>query len=266
MPEKQPASNDINPLAKFFWSRFFLYFSGICIGFGISRASEKGYALFLFIYSIIIMTVFCFTLLDHFRTCKSSLALREKTQADSAPAGGTKLVKVMFDSGDGKGPHETPMTGAEIDTLTALVNRGPLGDGDVPSKAGRDSLVKRGFADRTIIDGVSLTYATHKGHVLAAARNKRPDKSQTPFYQDLMACVGELESAGHRLALELECLLMDTKDMPTVSKWWEPAMSALEVWRDLHQGCGACGDGCKDRGACRVDDENPVHVENNFDN
>lgn len=40
-------------------------------------------------------------------------------------------------------------------------------------------------------------------------------------------------AAGHRLALELECLLMDTKDLPTVSKWWDSGMEALDAWQKL---------------------------------
>lgn len=35
----------------------------------------------------------------------------------------------------------TNMTGAEKDTLIALVEQGPLWDGDVPSKVGRDALI-----------------------------------------------------------------------------------------------------------------------------
>ncbi len=38
---------------------------------------------------------------------------------------------------------------------------------------------------------------------------------------------------AHRLALELECLLLDTKDMAAVSKWWESANEALEQWREF---------------------------------
>ena len=34
-----------------------------------------------------------------------------------------------------------------------------------------------------------------------------------------------------RLALELECLLMDTKDTAVVSKWWQSANEALELHR-----------------------------------
>jgi hypothetical protein len=40
-------------------------------------------------------------------------------------------------------------------------------------------------------------------------------------------------AAGHRLALELECLLTDTKDLPTVSRWWESGMEALDAWQKL---------------------------------
>lgn len=56
------------------------------------------------------------------------------------------------------------MTGAEFDTLIALVERGPLWDGDVPSKVGRDYLIEQGFAVRVVVsleDG--YTAATYKG-------------------------------------------------------------------------------------------------------
>ena len=39
--------------------------------------------------------------------------------------------------------------------------------------------------------------------------------------------------AAHRLALELECLLLDSKDMASVSKWWDSAHEALEQWREF---------------------------------
>lgn len=41
--------------------------------------------------------------------------------------------------------------GAAVDTLHALVKSGPLFDGDVPSKSGRDALVALGLATRNII-------------------------------------------------------------------------------------------------------------------
>jgi len=36
---------------------------------------------------------------------------------------------------------------------------------------------------------------------------------------------------GARLALELECLLMDTRDTAVQSRWWDSAHEALEQWR-----------------------------------
>lgn len=55
------------------------------------------------------------------------------------------------------------MTGAELDTLVALVERGPLWDGDVPSKAGRDALIDGGLAVRVMVNGndghTAATYA-----------------------------------------------------------------------------------------------------------
>lgn len=44
----------------------------------------------------------------------------------------------------------TGLTGAEIDTLVALIEHGPLTDGCEPSKSGRNSLIERGLAVRII--------------------------------------------------------------------------------------------------------------------
>lgn len=44
-----------------------------------------------------------------------------------------------------------------------------------------------------------------------------------------------LMAQGHRLALELECLLLETKDTAAVSKWWGSAQDALQDWRDCVQ-------------------------------
>ena len=43
-----------------------------------------------------------------------------------------------------------------------------------------------------------------------------------------------LYSTAGRLALELECLLLDTKDISIVSKWWDSAHEALDQWRKFH--------------------------------
>ena len=42
--------------------------------------------------------------------------------------------------------------------------------------------------------------------------------------------IDDLLSIASRLALELECLLTDTKDLSVVSKWWDSAHEALEQW------------------------------------
>ena len=56
------------------------------------------------------------------------------------------------------------MTGAELDTLVALVECGPLWDGDVPSKVGRDDLIRSGFAARIVMAGMDgYTAATYAG-------------------------------------------------------------------------------------------------------
>ena len=39
--------------------------------------------------------------------------------------------------------------------------------------------------------------------------------------------------AAHRLALELECLLMSCTDTVATAKWWESAHEALEQWREF---------------------------------
>jgi hypothetical protein len=53
------------------------------------------------------------------------------------------------------------------------------------------------------------------------------------FQRDLPLIVKNAELASHakRLALELECLLMDTKDMAAVSRWWNSAHEALEQFQ-----------------------------------
>ncbi len=51
-------------------------------------------------------------------------------------------------------------------------------------------------------------------------------------YHEDRSC-GDAIVAGHakRLALELECLLLSCKDTAAVSKWWESAHEALEIYR-----------------------------------
>jgi len=50
------------------------------------------------------------------------------------------------------------------DDLVALVESGPLWDGDVPSKSGRDEAITKGFAIRVVYQGQDgYTAATYKG-------------------------------------------------------------------------------------------------------
>lgn len=42
-----------------------------------------------------------------------------------------------------------------------------------------------------------------------------------------------LMSVAGRMALELECLLLDTKDLSVVSKWWDTGMESLQAYRDF---------------------------------
>ena len=38
---------------------------------------------------------------------------------------------------------------------------------------------------------------------------------------------------AHRLALELECLLLSCADTAATAKWWDSAHEALEQWREF---------------------------------
>jgi hypothetical protein len=56
------------------------------------------------------------------------------------------------------------LTGAMRDTLVALVEHGPLMDGDVPSKQARDMLISGGLAVRVVVLGMDgFTAATYQG-------------------------------------------------------------------------------------------------------
>lgn len=70
------------------------------------------------------------------------------------------------------------LTGAESDTLIALVEKGPLWDGDVPSKRGRDALIDRGLAVRVVVKGEDgWQAATYAGRDAYKAMFPGPDGS-----------------------------------------------------------------------------------------
>jgi hypothetical protein len=59
----------------------------------------------------------------------------------------------------------------------------------------------------------------------------------TPFTPTaLQADSATAWAQAHRLALELECLLLDTKDNAIVSKWWDSGMEALSEYQELQPG------------------------------
>lgn len=61
---------------------------------------------------------------------------------------------------------------------------------------------------------------------------------------ELAKAMRDVFPAAHRLALELECLLLDTKDTAVVSKWWDSAHDALEQWREFCREDSKVGAGC----------------------
>ncbi len=68
------------------------------------------------------------------------------------------------------------LNGAEVDTLVALVEQGPLWDGDVPSKTGRDRLIDRGLATRVVVKGEDgWTAASYTGRDAYRALYPGPD-------------------------------------------------------------------------------------------
>jgi hypothetical protein len=70
-----------------------------------------------------------------------------------------------------------------------------------------------------------------------------PEQSLAAYRNKELTKVTELErerdtawAQAHRLALELECLIMDTKDNAVVSKWWDSAFEAIEEYQALKPG------------------------------
>lgn len=68
------------------------------------------------------------------------------------------------------------LSGAEAETLVALVEHGPLWDGDVPSKSGRDGLLQKGLAVRIVVKGEDgYQAATYVGRDAYKARYPSAD-------------------------------------------------------------------------------------------
>lgn len=64
------------------------------------------------------------------------------------------------------------MTGEEAETLRACFKAGPLFDGDVPSKNGRDGCLDKGFIEKTITKGEwGFNACTYRGAWALAVRD-----------------------------------------------------------------------------------------------
>lgn len=56
------------------------------------------------------------------------------------------------------------MDGSERDCIYASYKHGPLFDGDVPSKSGRNSLIEKGYMAKVVVNGEDgYNACTHKG-------------------------------------------------------------------------------------------------------
>jgi hypothetical protein len=58
-------------------------------------------------------------------------------------------------------------------------------------------------------------------------------EGQVRQYGDICKATPDALSQAIRLALELECLLLDCNDTAAVSKWCGSAHDALEQWREF---------------------------------
>lgn len=74
------------------------------------------------------------------------------------------------------------------------------------------------------------TYLTFPSMALEAADRIEALEKQR---DELRAEIWSMTSLGQRLALELQCVLLDCKDMAIVSKWDGPAHEALQAWEDF---------------------------------
>lgn len=72
--------------------------------------------------------------------------------------------------------------------------------------------------------------AGHDEAVMRAQALEQERDALAAQIKELDARIDDLLATCHRLALELECLLLDTKDLAPVSRWWDAAMAALDGW------------------------------------
>jgi len=103
---------------------------------------------------------------------------------------------------------------------------------------------------RFLSDNASTQFSMDKAlaHVVTLAYERGLDdgrRNHVEVVRDLSEAMRDVFPVAHRLALELECLIMSTNDTAAVSKWWDSANEALEQWwefcREDAQKVGADG-------------------------
>lgn len=85
------------------------------------------------------------------------------------------------------------------------------------------------------LTGDHLVYAM----LVKAIQLKEERDALAAKLKDQDARINDLLATCHRLALELECLLLDTKDAAPVSRWWDSAMAALDGWHKAKDAASA---------------------------
>ena len=105
---------------------------------------------------------------------------------------------------------------------------------DLAGKCGATTLRKQGIG---VIQ--FYTHELHKFADLLIAKNEAVEKALIRAAVRISETELERDTAwaqAHRLALDLECLLLDTKDNAVVSKWWDSGMEALSEYQELQPG------------------------------
>lgn len=93
-----------------------------------------------------------------------------------------------------------------------------------------DSMIREAFLTNgfTIKDGHSdlkpYVYAAARALLALQAAAQAQEVDERDWWTDA-------DADAARLALELECLLLDTKDTAAVSRWWASANEALDLHR-----------------------------------
>jgi len=98
---------------------------------------------------------------------------------------------------------EIMLSGACVDTLVALVEKGPVWDGNIPSKSGRDDLIDRGLAVRVVANTADegwsdgYTAATYAGR--DAYKAYFGNSSTMSEARDYRVTTLELQKSRHRI-------------------------------------------------------------------